>query len=645
MIALNRGRIFSRLRSRHAKRSIRNHDKPSIVVQLAEAVSTASALSTLRLIPRVDLKDLHAEVEELQRLFRQLEAMTEEQAGSQKSHKVLIGLLRCAHSLASQNDLRELFSMIPNSGRFGPHVRSSLPIAVGKLGRYYSTCSFLIVAARRLSIFRSIRVESVRLTLPALPPSSITQSKPSLSGTLDRILEPQMERWTQRWAKSLGSAEARFCRQLAASPQTYKIHAEIQLLFYYEMHPEIRRPRVICSSKSACFLCDLFIKVHGKFYAARTHGVLYDKWTLPSQETIRLLGKKTKEMTRVVERFNATLENRIRWTLPMHKMPRFHPNESVLVEPALWTPSATSLATSPTPRVFAATINPAVRLKDQPDAVANVEAFGSDLAPFTTADEGAVKRGWSSTDRTSSGLDLETGASSGVPTPASSIETPAIDREGLLELSRRDDGIINGEIGRASLTSLFHRPTCASLKSPGSTPKDEHISKHSMVDIAQVDFSHHSNTISGGSVHDLNPSSSLPCSGVIVPNYQPLVRGTWIEKELPIGGPPVKLSTRLIHIVLSYDWAEVTYKVATAERQKKRQESLSSNGYYLVKVKWLGPDEKPKRSSEQRTNIVDLDNMDESIDETLSYGAAASSTELYIYRQIDILAIKFITKE
>lgn len=68
----------------------------------------------------------------------------------------------------------------------------------------------------------------------------------------------------------------------------------------------------------------------------------------------------------------------------------------------------------------------------------------------------------------------------------------------------------------------------------------------------------------------------------------------------------------------------MTYKAATAERQQKRQESLSSNGRYLVEVKWLGPDEEPKRSSEHRTNIVDLDHMDESIDETLSHGAAAS---------------------
>ncbi len=643
MIALNRGRIFSRLRSRHAKRSIRNHDKPPIVVQLAEAVSAALALSTPQLIPRVNRNGIHAEVEELQRLYKQLEAMTEEQAGSQKSHKILIGLLRCAHSLASQNDLRELFSIIPNSGRFGPDTRSSLPIAIGKLGRYYSTCSFLIVAARRLSIFRSIRVECVRITLPALLPLSITHAEPSLSGTLDRILEPQIERRTQRWVNSLVSAEAKFRRQLVGSTQKYKIHAEIQLLFYYETRPELRRPRVICSSKSACFLCDLFIKVHGKFYAARTHGVLYDKWMLPSQEMIRLPGKESKEMTGVVERFNATLEERIRWTLPMHKIPRFHPNESVLIEPGLWTPSATSLAPCTTPRVIAATLSPAVYLNDQSDTMANFKALVSDIAPSTSTKEHAVRRGGSSPDRTSSGPTLDSGASSGLPTSALSIEVPAINREGPLELSSREDGIIDSEIGRASLASLFDRTTCASLKSPGSTPKDEHTSKNHMIEIAQVDFSSHKNPISSKSDHDL-PSLSIPRSTVIVPNYQPLIRGTWTVKELLRDGPPVKLSTRLIHIVLTYDWAEVTYRMATVERQQKGQESLSSNGCCLVKVKWLGPDEEPKRSSEHRTNIVDLDHMDEGVDETLSHGAAVSSTELYIYRQIDIVAIKFMTK-
>ena len=647
MIALNRDRVFSRLRSRHAKRSRRNYDKPPIIVQLAEAVSAVSALNALRPIPMADIKRIHAEMEEFQRLFRQLEAMTEEDARSQKCHEILIGLSRCAHSLASQNDLRKLFSTIPNSGRFGPNVRSSLPLAVGKLGRYYSACSFLIVAARRLSIFRSIRVESVRLPLPASPPSSITQPESSLSGTLDRILDPQTEKQTQRWAKSLASAEAKFCRQLAASRKTYKIHAEIQLLFYYEMHPKIRRPKVICSSKSACFLCDLFIKIHAKFYVARTHGVLYDKWMLPDQESMHLPGKEIKEMIRVVEQFNATLEDRIRLTLPMHKMPRFHPNESVFLEPALWTPSAISLATSKASRVAAATFNPAVRLRGQPGPVANVETFRSCLASSTTVDQDVVKRGWSSPDRTSSRPTLESGACSGVPNSASNIEMPATNPKGPLELGGRRDETINGEIGRASPASqyLVDRQTCASLMSPGSTTMVEPISKRPVRDFAQLDYSDHSIPISSGSLHDFDRSSPILCPGVVAPNYQPLIRGTWIEKDLPTGGPPVKLSTRLVHLVLSYDWAEAAHEVATAECQQKRQGNFSSDRGYLVKVKWLRPDEVPERSSEQRTNIVDLDDMDESMEETLSHGAASSSTALYIHRQADIVFVKFIAKE
>jgi hypothetical protein len=59
------------------------------------------------------------------------------------------------------------------------------------------------------------------------------------------------------------------------SKSHWKVHAEIQLLFFYEAHPSRRRPRFICSSKSACYLCNLFFSLHGGFYVPRTHGRLY----------------------------------------------------------------------------------------------------------------------------------------------------------------------------------------------------------------------------------------------------------------------------------------------------------------------------------------------------------------------------------
>ena len=545
--------------------------------------------------------------------------MTDREARSQKSHSVLESLVRVAYSLASQNDLRKLFNTIPNSGKFGPNVKSSLPIAVGKLGRYYSTCSFLIAAARRLSIFKTIRIESVRFPVPAVPPCSTAQPEPSLSGTLGRILGPRSETLTQTIVKSsmmnrgisLASAEARFRRHLITSPNTHKIHAEIQLLYYYEMHPEIRRPRVICSSKSACFLCDLFIKTHAKFYMARTHGVLYNKWTLPDPRPIHLPAKEMKEMVGVVERFNTIIEDKIKSALPMQRMLRCHPNESAFIEPATWTSSAISLTTSTASQVVD-TLNPAIRLKEQ---IANVGVLGRGLALSTTGDEGAVRVSGNSVERTLSRT-----------TP----EMPAIDS------GSTSDVAIKGEKGRVSPASqdLFNRPTCASP-----------LSQYPVRDTSQLDFSGQRYPTSSGSLHRLNPSLPIRRSVVIAPNHQLLIRGQWIERELPTGGLPVRLSTDLIHLILSYDWAEAEYEVGSAEYQKKMQEDRSPDRCHLFKVKWMTPDEEPKRCSGARSNIIDLDEMEESIEETMGHGAASASTELYIRRQVDIVMIKFVTKE
>lgn len=72
---------------------------------------------------------------------------------------------------------------------------------------------------------------------------------------------------------------------------TCHIHAEIQLVVHYDLlkqkgefsnhHTGIYRPRAIGTSKYLCFLCYLFIKHHGQFFAANTHGRLYDQWTVP----------------------------------------------------------------------------------------------------------------------------------------------------------------------------------------------------------------------------------------------------------------------------------------------------------------------------------------------------------------------------
>ncbi|KXH62680.1 hypothetical protein CNYM01_13107 [Colletotrichum nymphaeae SA-01] len=60
------------------------------------------------------------------------------------------------------------------------------------------------------------------------------------------------------------------------------VHAEVQLLLHYEQTPCSPAPQFIGCGKSACFLCDLLIKRHGKFHTSFSHQRLYPKWTVPN---------------------------------------------------------------------------------------------------------------------------------------------------------------------------------------------------------------------------------------------------------------------------------------------------------------------------------------------------------------------------
>ncbi|KAK1973531.1 hypothetical protein LZ30DRAFT_827934 [Colletotrichum cereale] len=68
------------------------------------------------------------------------------------------------------------------------------------------------------------------------------------------------------------------------SGQRCFVHAEIQQIFDIEKQPHTPAPRAIGCSKSACYLCDLFIRTHGDYAVSQTHGRLYEKWTLPDVE-------------------------------------------------------------------------------------------------------------------------------------------------------------------------------------------------------------------------------------------------------------------------------------------------------------------------------------------------------------------------
>ncbi|WPG99035.1 Hypothetical protein R9X50_00184000 [Acrodontium crateriforme] len=67
---------------------------------------------------------------------------------------------------------------------------------------------------------------------------------------------------------------------------TCHVHAEVQLAVHYDLCLQSKMqsglsPRAIGISKSLCYLCYQFLRAHGRFFPSRTHGRLYDQWTVP----------------------------------------------------------------------------------------------------------------------------------------------------------------------------------------------------------------------------------------------------------------------------------------------------------------------------------------------------------------------------
>ncbi|KAL1306465.1 hypothetical protein AAFC00_005163 [Neodothiora populina] len=73
--------------------------------------------------------------------------------------------------------------------------------------------------------------------------------------------------------------------------KTCHVHAEVQLAVYYDLETQsqhsttepatLLHPRTIGASKYLCYLCFRFLSAHAHFAPSKTHGRLYDQWTVP----------------------------------------------------------------------------------------------------------------------------------------------------------------------------------------------------------------------------------------------------------------------------------------------------------------------------------------------------------------------------
>lgn len=276
-VALNQNRILLRLRSRHATYRCNfkkeKMQRPKIIPQLYDAVN-GSILDRIAGVAPPVLIALRAEVQILQRLFANLEDLSTPKAKSSPGLEILVQLVKqCQHL----HDRHILHQALIGPSRLAPDSRASITRTITKLGRYSAVSQFLIQAARKYFVFKNLRISTVHFRAPNLP---ATEFDSTTTDFVDSLLNrPRFGKFASKSHLSSSSAIMDHIRQEATL--AVPVHAEIQLLFHHEWNPCNLPPRIICSSKQACFLCDLFFKIHGKFTVPSTHGRLYEKWALP----------------------------------------------------------------------------------------------------------------------------------------------------------------------------------------------------------------------------------------------------------------------------------------------------------------------------------------------------------------------------
>ncbi|KAG9227964.1 hypothetical protein BJ875DRAFT_530805 [Amylocarpus encephaloides] len=360
VVALDLDRILSRLRSRHA-RTRRTIGKQPLMVQLNEALHDKSVRARPG-FEKSSLKAMKAKAQALKILFVRLEHISDRTMERVNAEDIVRGIVKGAHEISKEAGL----SIALEAFSGDPSLKHHLPEAVGKLGRYYSASLELVCAARDRTcrVFKSIQVEPVEVLVPDT------------------------------------------CQEVAG----YKVHAEIQLLFFYELHPDIPRPRVICSSKSACYLCNLLFELHRGFDIPRTHGKLYTKWMLP--HWLDIPTERREDLGLLATQLKAALDSKIQSTLRSKKRVCYHPNESILPPHAHW-PSSSALSrnSSPQPSASTSTLRPSsIPIRE---AITNREILCADLpvTPPTSPPEGSASSALETTGA-SEAMELEDNAGS-----------------------------------------------------------------------------------------------------------------------------------------------------------------------------------------------------------------------------------------
>lgn len=223
-----------------------------------------------------------------------------------------------------------------------PSSRQNLVNIVNKVSRYQEAARLLYRTAKKSTILRRAKVLLVNLPKEVFARFSDTNHDPELPSMISRTSTfsqgSNLGYLCRLLKKTKHQLNEQFAAQRRDTLRTAKIHARVQMIFQYELNVSRLPPRVVCSSKDACFLCNAFILMHGKMHMPRYHGRLYPGWRLPLMHNLNDLDL----------RLNSVLEDQIRAslkTLTLRQERKIYPdpNESTQLTLPI---SASTLGTS-----------------------------------------------------------------------------------------------------------------------------------------------------------------------------------------------------------------------------------------------------------------------------------------------------------
>ncbi|KAL1837932.1 hypothetical protein VTJ49DRAFT_3252 [Mycothermus thermophilus] len=316
-------RILGRIRSkrRRAKSNKRAKQKAWLGSLIQRAIQAIGGQGSRRL-PKTDMNTFKKRTQALLETLELLEKCDEKDV---LQH--IQTVIRAAHRLHSTGCVADILATI-QTGDLNTESTTSISTRVEKLARYWECSAYLVQLASSLGIFQQAEVVSVSLD-PQLFVRDTQVPPDCLQRCIDRCRSHTAKTFPriQEIEEKLNITKSSFMSIVQRLLRESKVHAEVQIVCHYELHPPPIKPRVICSSKDACYLCNLLIQIHGEYHVPRTHSNLYPGWrVLP-----------VPALNRVYAQLNRALEARIRDALPTFMDPSRrrsiisqNPNESAL---------------------------------------------------------------------------------------------------------------------------------------------------------------------------------------------------------------------------------------------------------------------------------------------------------------------------